>query len=65
MKKYLVTRNTKIVKDFDNLSDAKTFLKTMAANNFSNEILEIKDTKTNKFHDLNDEYWEAAKWIIT
>lgn len=62
MKRYLVTRNTKTVKDFDSLSDAKTFLKAMAANSFSNEILEIKDTKTNQFHDLNDEYWEGKQW---
>lgn len=62
MNKFEVTRNGKVVSTFATLKEAMSTLKSIAANDFSCDILEVREVNNGKvvnYYDLNDDYWRA------
>ena len=62
MSKFEVTRNSKIVSTFATLKEAMSLLKSIAANDFSCDILEVREVNNGRvvnYYDLNDDYWEG------
>ena len=65
MNKFEVYKNGKVVSTFTTLKEAMDLLNAIAANDFSYDILEVREVNNGKvvsYHDSNDEYWEGKQW---